>query len=101
MHSFRYADGSLKCEGVDLESVAAEVGTPAYVYSAETIRNNYRRLDTALAPRVALGLAAVLAAASLGMALWVRLDGPAVGAPVYARPAVSLGAARTAPNAGS
>jgi diaminopimelate decarboxylase len=50
MHSFRYADGSLKCEGVDLESVAAEVGTPAYVYSAETIRNNYRRLDTALAP---------------------------------------------------
>lgn len=50
MHSFRYANGSLKCEGVDLESVAAKVGTPAYVYSAETIRNNYRRLDTALAP---------------------------------------------------
>lgn len=50
MHSFRYADGSLKCEGVDLESVAAEVGTPAYVYSAETLRNNYRRLDAALAP---------------------------------------------------
>jgi diaminopimelate decarboxylase len=50
MHSFRYAEGSLKCEGVDLESVAAEVGTPAYVYSAETIRNNFRRLDTALAP---------------------------------------------------
>lgn len=49
MHSFRYADGSLKCEGVDLESVANEVGTPAYVYSSETIRNNYRRLDAALA----------------------------------------------------
>jgi len=50
MHSFRYTDGSLTCEGVDLESVAAEVGTPAYVYSSETIRNNYRRLDAALAP---------------------------------------------------
>lgn len=50
MHSFRYADGLLKCEGVDLESVVSEVGTPAYVYSAETIRNNYRRLHTALAP---------------------------------------------------
>ena len=50
MHSFRYVDGSLKCEGVDLESVASEVGTPAYVYSAETIRGNYRRLDQALAP---------------------------------------------------
>jgi len=50
MHSFRYVDGSLKCEGVDLNTVADEVGTPAYVYSAETIRGNFRRLDTALAP---------------------------------------------------
>jgi len=50
MHSFRYVDGSLKCEGVDLETVASEVGTPAYVYSAETICGNYRRLDEALAP---------------------------------------------------
>ena len=50
MHSFRYLDGSLHCEDVALKTVAAEVGTPAYVYSAETIRNNYRRLDAALAP---------------------------------------------------
>lgn len=50
MHSFRYVDGSLKCEGMDLNTVASEVGTPLYVYSAETIRGNFRRLDTALAP---------------------------------------------------
>lgn len=50
MHSFRYIDGSLKCEGVDLNGLASEVGTPAYVYSAGTIRENYRRLDQALAP---------------------------------------------------
>jgi diaminopimelate decarboxylase len=50
MHSFRYVDGSLHCEGVDLNTVASEVGTPAYVYSAETIRGNYRRLDAALSP---------------------------------------------------
>ena len=50
MHSFRYVDGSLKCEGVDLNSVAQEAGTPVYVYSSETIRGNYRRLDAALAP---------------------------------------------------
>lgn len=50
MHSFSYSDGSLKCEGVDLETLASEVGTPAYVYSSETIRNNYRRLDAALEP---------------------------------------------------
>ena len=49
MHSFRYVDGSLKCEKVDLKRVADEVGTPVYVYSAETIRGNYRRLDAALA----------------------------------------------------
>ncbi|MEI6344080.1 MAG: diaminopimelate decarboxylase [Verrucomicrobiota bacterium] len=50
MHSFRYVDGSLKCEGVDLNTLASEVGTPAYVYSSETIRTNYRRLDQALSP---------------------------------------------------
>ena len=50
MHSFRYVDGSLKCEGVDLNALADDVGTPVYVYSAATIRGNYRRLDTALAP---------------------------------------------------
>jgi len=49
MHSFRYVDGSLKCEGVDLNTVASEVGTPAYVYSSGTIRGNFRRLDAALA----------------------------------------------------
>jgi diaminopimelate decarboxylase len=48
VHSFSYLHGNLHCEGVDLDDVAARFGTPAYVYSAATIRNNYRRLDTAL-----------------------------------------------------
>ncbi len=50
MHQFSYRDGALHCEGVDLLAVAEEFGTPAYVYSAGTIRNNFRRLDRALAP---------------------------------------------------
>lgn len=50
MHFFSYRDDVLHCEGVSLESIAGKVGTPAYVYSAETIRQNYRRLDAALAP---------------------------------------------------
>lgn len=50
MHSFSYRDGVLHCEDVNLDVLAAEVGTPAYVYSAETIRQNFRRLDAALAP---------------------------------------------------
>lgn len=48
MHLFQYEDGDLHCEGVNLEDVAARFGTPCYVYSAGTIRENYRRLDRAL-----------------------------------------------------
>src|SRR6476661_2077203 len=50
MHSFRYRDGHLYCEDVDLARVAEEFGTPTYVYSAGTILDHYTRLDAALAP---------------------------------------------------
>ena len=49
MHSFHYRNGSLHCEDVDLTALADEYGTPAYVYSAGTFRDHYRRLDSALA----------------------------------------------------
>ena len=49
MHEFSYRDGVLHCEGVDLTKLAAQHGTPLYVYSAKTIRDHYRRLDQALA----------------------------------------------------
>lgn len=44
MHSFAYKNGSLHCEGVDLESLSDEHGTPLYVYSKATILDHYRRL---------------------------------------------------------
>jgi len=47
---FSRVDGALRCEGVPLERIAREVGTPAYVYSAATIRDRYQRLDRMLAP---------------------------------------------------
>ena len=50
MHSFHYQDGRLFCEAVDFEAIAAEHGTPVYVYSADTIRDHFRRLDAALSP---------------------------------------------------
>ena len=50
MHSFRYRDGQLHCEDVDLACVAEKFRTPLYVYSAGTILDHYRRLDAALAP---------------------------------------------------
>jgi diaminopimelate decarboxylase len=37
-------------QALPLPAIAAEVGTPAYVYSAPAIRAAYRELDTALAP---------------------------------------------------
>jgi diaminopimelate decarboxylase len=44
MHHFSYAGQNLHCESVDLAEVARLYGTPTYVYSAETITDNYTRL---------------------------------------------------------
>ena len=49
VHFFRYRNGHLYCEDVDLTRVAEAFGTPAYVYSAETILDHYARLEAALA----------------------------------------------------
>ena len=40
---------TLTCDGVPLEQIASEHGTPLYVYSAESIRKSYRDLDAAFA----------------------------------------------------
>ncbi|MGH9717235.1 MAG: diaminopimelate decarboxylase [Candidatus Acidiferrales bacterium] len=38
---------ALHCEGVSLPRVADEIGTPAYVYSRDSIQSAYRQLDRA------------------------------------------------------
>ena len=43
----RDAEG-LRCEGVRLAVIAAEVGTPAYIYSSAAVREQYSRLRDAL-----------------------------------------------------
>ncbi|MDF2376516.1 MAG: diaminopimelate decarboxylase [Verrucomicrobiales bacterium] len=48
MHSFHYENGALHCEGVDLNSLADEHGTPLYVYSKATILDHYRRLSAGM-----------------------------------------------------
>lgn len=48
MHQFKYQNDSLHCESVDLGQLAVDHGTPLYVYSAGTIRQNYLALDQAL-----------------------------------------------------
>ena len=42
MHYFDLIDGALNAEGVALEHLAAEVGTPAYVYSTATFQRHYQ-----------------------------------------------------------
>jgi len=49
MHGFAYKNGTLHCDGVALDALAGEFGTPLYVYSAATILDHYRRLDAAMA----------------------------------------------------
>ena len=47
---FARSAGTLRCEGVALDTIAEAAGTPSYVYSAATIRNRYELLDETLAP---------------------------------------------------
>jgi diaminopimelate decarboxylase len=49
VHPFEYRDGALFAEEVDLTALAAEVGTPFYVYSAATLRRHVRVLREAFA----------------------------------------------------
>lgn len=42
MHHFDYVDGALHAEAVPLTRIAAEVGTPVYVYSSATFERHYR-----------------------------------------------------------
>ncbi len=48
---FAYQDGALYGEGVPLEEVAEQYGTPCYVYSRAAIEASYRALDTAFGAR--------------------------------------------------
>ncbi|MBU1325093.1 MAG: diaminopimelate decarboxylase [Alphaproteobacteria bacterium] len=49
MHHFALSGGALNAEAVPLTTIAAAVGTPAYVYSAATLRRHARALTDALA----------------------------------------------------
>lgn len=46
---YRYEQNTLFCDGCALPDIAAEVGTPCYVYSASDIVSRYRAYDRALA----------------------------------------------------
>ncbi|MCP3964626.1 MAG: diaminopimelate decarboxylase [bacterium] len=45
-----YVDGRLQADGVSVEAIAEQTGTPVYIYSAAAIRASYERLRRAFAP---------------------------------------------------
>lgn len=50
MDLFNYRDGELCCEDVPVADIAGQIGTPVYIYSANTLAEHYRRLANAFAP---------------------------------------------------
>src|SRR5438552_7038096 len=50
MDFFNYKNGELHCEDVPVERIAADVGTPAYVYSKATLLHHYRQIADAFKP---------------------------------------------------
>lgn len=67
MHHFDYKNGTLHCENVPLEKIAAEVGTPFYCYSNETLLRHYRVFDEAFADVPHLVCFAVKANSNIGV----------------------------------
>ncbi len=51
MHYFSYRDARLHAEDVDLDSLAAKVGTPFYCYSSATLERHYKVFTDAFAGR--------------------------------------------------
>lgn len=47
MDDFQYKDGQLFCENISVDELAAEFGTPAYIYSSRTFCNHYDRIANA------------------------------------------------------
>lgn len=49
--NYEYRDGRLYADGVDLEAIAEQVGTPCFVYGWQGIESRWRAYDEALSPR--------------------------------------------------
>jgi diaminopimelate decarboxylase len=75
MPAFTYEHTQLCCGPVSLSRLAAEFGTPLYVYSAAAIRESYRRLAAAFAPLRPFICYAVKANFNLALLRLLRAEG--------------------------
>lgn len=82
MHHFSYRDGSLFAEDVELREIAAQVGTPVYVYSSSTIERHYRLFEAAMKTAAPEGKAHVFYAMKANGNLGVLKTLAALGAGV-------------------
>lgn len=73
--TFEYLNNSLHCDSVSLTTLAKAFGTPLYVYSANRIRQNYRRLAAAFAPLRPLICYSVKANANLAILRLLHREG--------------------------
>jgi diaminopimelate decarboxylase len=75
MHYFQYQGRALCAEGVPLQRIAREVGTPTYVYSAATLRRHYQAMDRAFGERAHLVCYSVKACSTLGVLSLLAREG--------------------------
>jgi diaminopimelate decarboxylase len=67
MDRFAYRDGELFAEDVPVSAIAAEAGTPCFVYSRATLEEHYDRLAEAFAPIAPLICYSVKSCGNLGV----------------------------------
>ena len=47
MHDFQYKGDELYCEGIPIQAIASEIGTPFYLYSLNTLERHFRAFQNA------------------------------------------------------
>ncbi|MFN2368137.1 MAG: diaminopimelate decarboxylase [Desulfurivibrionaceae bacterium] len=78
MNHFNYKNGELHCEAVPVARIAAEVGTPFYLYSHATLSQHFKAFDTPFASIPHLSCFAVKACSNIAiLRLFAGLGGGA------------------------
>ena len=67
MHHFKYTKGQLFCEGVSVDALVREHGSPLYVYSSQTLVDHLTRLNGALSDLDHMVCYAVKANSNIGI----------------------------------
>jgi diaminopimelate decarboxylase len=49
MNEFNYHGDEMYCEGIPVQKIVSEVGTPCYLYSRKTLENHFEAFDSAFA----------------------------------------------------